>query len=900
MDIIDELAESDVRQNLVVAVAGSGKTHTLTNVVARRIAKGRIDPSSESVVVFTFTNAAADELSVRLSAQLSDPTVMNQLFIGTIHGWCNRFLESSGLLSNTKVIDELERAQLLLRIYPILGLEDQYPSVNQFTRVGKFITDLELFYNESLRLNDDRIPVGLRRPLEEYLNFLKTQRLIDFGFLIREATRKLETEGGLPPYHLFVDEYQDVNPAQVKLLKVMLGLSQESSLLAVGDPRQAIYQWRGSDVSRILNFEQDFPGARVSRLDENRRSRPGIVRFANLVAENMAFDGEIDLKGMVPHQERVDDATSVLLDPTSQVHEEAVVRLVRHLSSAGVSPGSVAILLRSVVNHGRGLMDLLDEEQIRYFSPNRNAGTAFIENVMTPIFDLVDLMDSDPIPGNPDEERELNERIETNLHLLGQYCGKASKDEIHKAVADWSDKLTESGQRRSGRRISGYPNEAYNFRRQLFEFCEQVGLVIPVEQPEMQEGLSAITQIMRAIEEAYRRRLQGMQSLRPRPVRVFLGNLRWQLKGQIERWTQTGMAIQKDDRLTIATVHAAKGLEWPVVITPFLWKGRFPIRASDHETSFPDDLASRYGTTVEDERRLWYVAVTRARDRLYMYSGTPRGRRESAFVHRDGLSEIKGSVETEDPPGQADVSVIQPVGSSRFYHVSASDFLLLLDCPYQFHLRRIANVQVPVGEELGAGNIIHRVIRRVVEEGEDLDLKKAVRQEVFLPLGEVEHERRIANSIEKKVTTLIQSGLLRDVNLAEYRFSIPLENLLVSGVVDATRSVNDGIEVVDWKFSIHEEFRHRYENQIRLYSHALRQLGFDVERGVIHDLSASDSNGADINVDISEWAVQKMLERARLALSNLDSRALKTWPDEVSCRACDVSAVCPDAIYPSD
>ena len=138
---------------------------------------------------------------------------------------------------------------------------------------------------------------------------------------------------------------------------------------------------------------------------------------------------------------------------------------------------------------------------------------------------------------------------------------------------------------------------------------------------------------MRAIEEAYRRRFSAKYNARSSPVDVFTNNLRWQLSKQIERWTEVGMSTRRTDAVTISTVHAAKGLEWPVVILPFAWEDRFPRRPEGHRSSFPDNIAQRYGTSIEDERRLWYVAITRARDRLYIFTGNER-KRPSRFADK--------------------------------------------------------------------------------------------------------------------------------------------------------------------------------------------------------------------------------------------------------------------------
>jgi DNA helicase-2/ATP-dependent DNA helicase PcrA len=883
----------------VIAAAGSGKTRLLLDVLVSKIKNKKIDPTKEQVVVFTFTNNAADELSFRLTKLLGDQQdLLNQIFIGTIHGWCNDYLKKHGTSANTKVMDELEQYQLLLRIYPIMSLEQAYQKTNKFQKIEAFVKDLELFYNENLELDEKSVPSKIGKCISEYLSFIKDQRLLDFGSLIREAVRQLQSRDNHERYHLFVDEYQDVNLAQVMLFQALMNQDAESTLFAVGDPRQAIYQWRGGDLRRILNFSSDFKDAGIFTMEVNHRSREGIVRFANIVSEDMDFSScvnfDLKLPDIIPTPKRKDQAVSVIHVHNNIAHEEQIVKEIIALHREGVEYSDIAILMRSVVNHSSELMNFLDQAGIPYYSPNKNAGIDFIQEFIGSVMRLMLLVDSHE-PTNREEEEEREKEIAGNLESIKKYCQKGKANDIHLAVLDWYEQLSKPIAK--AKRHKYYPNEAYNFRKQFFEFCNKVGFTLDKSNVELQEGFSAITQVMKSIEEVYRRRFRGgLSTLRASPIEVFLKNLKWQLEFQIERWAETGMEISSSgNRVTISTVHAAKGLEWPVVFVPFLWKNRFPLPLSRHGTSFPDHIAERYGTTVEDEKRLWYVAVTRTRDRLYFYSGSEDGKRNpSTFTYSEQMAHIPRTIETGTPIPSSKLSIVEHHDRKVYLKLGVSDFLLLTECPFHFYLRRIKLVDVPVSEKFGAGNVLHKVIERVLTEGENVDLDKTIDEEVYLPLAESFYENRVKKGVSKRTKALIKSGLLGKINLAEIPFHIIVKNFVVAGIIDALRECKDGVDIIDWKSSIHERFRTRYENQIRVYSEALRLSGYKVRKGLIYSLKEIVHNpeNAMIEVDVSQRKTRELLKTAEINMMVLMKREFGSPQNSTPCNKCDVALVC--------
>jgi DNA helicase-2/ATP-dependent DNA helicase PcrA len=267
----------------ILAAAGSGKTRTLIHLLAADLCSGI--PAS-GIVAFTFTDKAAKELLARihvLGKEKMPGIDLSGIFIGTIHSWCLQYLYAQPDFYNITPIDELHFDALVGRLYDTLNLQTIYKE--PFPRaIEPFLVDLEVFYNEHLTL--PQVPAGIRPALSAFIDILSANRLLAFGGMIRHATEHLQKNGPIAELRsLYVDEYQDVNPAQTALVKAMV--PPTGKIRVVGDDLQSIYNWRGSDVTRILEFPNEFAPAEVFRLSTNYRSRPNIVKVANAVAEDI-------------------------------------------------------------------------------------------------------------------------------------------------------------------------------------------------------------------------------------------------------------------------------------------------------------------------------------------------------------------------------------------------------------------------------------------------------------------------------------------------------------------------------------------------------------------------------------------------------------------------------------
>lgn len=864
----------------ILAAAGSGKTRTLVHLLAHDL---RLGVPASSVVAFTFTEKAAEELLARVHAMQHRymPSVdLSGIFIGTIHSWCLQHLLSQPAFFNITPVDELHIDALAGRLYSFLKLEEVYKK--PFPKaIQPFLTDLDIFYNEHLSF--DSIPPNIAAPITAFLTVLSQNRLLPFGGMIRSAVEHLEATGPLLGLRsLYVDEYQDVNPAQTALLQAML--PPNGILRAVGDDLQSIYNWRGSDVRRILEFPQEFAPADVFRLSTNYRSRPEILGFANSVADDIALKD--DEKVMRAGRQRSGEKTIHWISTVDEAHQaETIVRIVRRFHNTGVPYSKIAILMRSVVKAGQPIYEALKSAGIPVQCPVLGRGADFIDHFLLPV--LRWLRTEQIAPRSSEEERQQEKYAHSVWKSVSPWLsGAGAEDVFWNALNRWHDLLRTDGSR------------AFNLRRCLYEFLDVCGVRIAPEDTELMVGVGLCSQIIRRVEEVHRRRLRDHRR------RSAVGVVTEASYAIVRNYTRFGESLplrQDEEKVLLTTVHQAKGLEWPIVCLPMLNARRFPVPNRGINSEFPLELTERYGTRVDDERRLFYVAVTRARERLFLLdtAGGGVGRR-SVFledVERHGVLPDEGLAEATD--GTWSVAEEDLGGDGRApIAVGLSDLLLYIECPYQFGLRKIAGVQPAVGDELGFGKGLHELLQRRADHGRpwsDEEIRVEVERHVHLPLAAAKTESTARKAIIRRLAALQELDAFPAERSPELPVEIYLAGDIVTGTIDFVYTLPDGsMAVRDWKATVHEEFTSRYMRQVQVYAYALRQMGAKVSRGELIDVAASAQVGrlVGLEVDIAESTVTRLIGRCGEALRAIRNNFFPPTPGPVVCQSCDVRNIC--------
>ncbi len=865
----------------ILAAAGSGKTRTLTHLLAHDLCSGI--PAS-AIVAFTFTEKAAEELLARiyvLRNQKMQTVDLSGIFIGTIHSWCLQYIYSQPNFYNITPIDELHCDALVGRLYDVLKLEEIYKKT--FPKaIEPFLTDLEIFYNENLSL--EKVPSAIGPVLTSFIEVLSANRLLTFGGMIRSATEHLEENGPLAELQsLYVDEYQDVNPAQTALIKAMV--PPNGKLRVVGDDLQSIYNWRGSDVTKILEFPNEFGPAEVFRLSTNYRSRPEVVRVANGVAEDIVLKDP--QKVMQPGREKCGSKVIHCVSTNNETDQAAaIVEIVKRFHSTGVPHSKIAILLRSVTGAGKPIYEALKAENIPVECPMLSRGGDFINTFLLPVLKWLRMEQLEP--RNEQEEQEQEVAAHSLWLSVAPWLSIENAEDIFwDGLNRWYDLVWE------GR------NSTYNVRSCLYDFLDECGIRVADSDTDLMVGIGIASQIIRGVEEIHRRRIKGQER---RSAVGVISEVHYALIHNQEKFGESLPVNQNAEGVVLTTVHQAKGLEWPIVCLPMLNRRRFPLANRPVKSSFPPLISDRYGTKLDDERRLFYVAVTRARERLFMLDTAAADQKvRSTFLtdlqERRVLPE-EGLPEPLDSTWSIAAQDLQS-DSQAPIRVSLSDLLLFLECPYQFGLRRVTGLQPAVGDELGFGKGLHELLQRRAESDHAWDQEKVrtqVERHVHMPLSSDKAEQIAKRAIARRVTELDKLGAFTGEPQQELPVEILLESGIVTGVIDFVYTQPDGSLVVrDWKANIHHDgLIKRYVRQLQVYVHALRIQKQTVSRAEIVNVAASvkAKNLVTTAVDISESTIFRLMEDCQQALQAIREGMFKAKPGVDVCRSCDMRRIC--------
>jgi ATP-dependent DNA helicase UvrD/PcrA len=880
----------------IIASAGSGKTEVVAQRVADLVAAG-IDPAG--IIAFTFTERAADELKARISARVEErlgPGSLDRLgtaFIGTIHAYGFRFLQQRVPRYETyDVLDDKRLTAFLCREAPRLRLKDLTGKL--FNSIGVFLSNLEVVENELLPVTSLTSP--FREMAERFYAALEQYRLLTYGQQIARAVLALQdpavaaqVHAGLR--HLIVDEYQDVNPAQERLIELLAGPQVE--LCVVGDDDQAIYQWRGSDVRSIVEFADRYPGVRTFRITENRRSRPGIVAAADSFADSIP--GRLD-KQMRAVRAPAPVEVVTWVAPTEAEEADRIAATIGRLHAAGLPHRDIAVLVRTRAAYPE-LLRAFDEQQI----PVKPGGrTGLFERPEAMLFGktyawLVDHQWS-PEPygrGTVPADQEVFSEYD-DLYRLGLPRRQA----VRKRLGAWKAAVSS-------------PARPVNLVTDFYELLDDLGCADwDADDALVAARLGTLARCSALLTdyESVRRR--------SRPDRDHPGE---QVGGQDRGlWYYRNLAIhianyakgayedfdgEPDvavDAVDLTTVHKAKGLEWPVVFVPSLTRNRFPSSKTGQARQWlvPRHLfdAARYEGCDADERRLFYVAMTRARDwlSLSLHERVTRNRIRPSPYH----CEITGHA---TDGGLLPLPLIQPILESLDEEpltLTFSELAAYRACGFAYRLRNLLGFQPTLAPELGYGKAVHHIMREVAEHthryGQPPDphqLDQLFDDGFFLPAASKPAHRQLKQAARRLVDTYITKYEedLQRVWETERPFELHLPTAIISGRADVILDNEGGqvqsLAIVDYKTSVDPEDDHGL--QLAVYTDAGRREGLDVRAAYIHDLRAADRQP----VDVSPPTILESERTVESTVQDLRSRDFHPRPGR-PCQRCEVRNLC--------
>ena len=585
---------------LVLAGAGSGKTRVLTYRIAGLIHDRGVAPSQ--ILAVTFTNKAAGEMRERLE-HLLGPGVARALWIGTFHSIASRILRLSGaalgLDPRFVIYDGDDQRALMREVLRAQNVDDhQYPPAAVLAEISRAKNDLIDHVAYAARAETHRQSV-IGRLYAAYQRRLEECHALDFDdLLVRTVELFRQHPDVLARYqarflHVLVDEYQDTNHSQYVLVNLLAGTRRNLSV--VGDDDQAIYRWRGADVRNILEFERDYPDAKVVTLEQNYRSTQRILRAAASVIRHNPHRHAKTLWTENPEGEEV-----TLFEAWDGYDEARYVgEAVKRYVAAGGRAGDVAVLYRT---HAQSRQ--FEEMFLRLGLPYRIVGgLRFYERA-----EIKDVLAYLRAAYNPADEasvrrvlnvprRGIGDATVRRLDAWARAEGISFWDALRravdagvagparKAIEDYVgivDQLAAFAADHPAREVLGRALELTGYRRALeAERTDEAYARV--------ENLDELAAVAQEVEET-----TGDASLE-------------MLLQHLALVTDADQVDDRADRVTLMTLHSAKGLEFPVVVLAGLEEGLFP-----HMRSLEDPSG------MEEERRLCYVGMTRARARLFL------------------------------------------------------------------------------------------------------------------------------------------------------------------------------------------------------------------------------------------------------------------------------------------
>ena len=599
-------AVTNVSQNcLVVAGAGSGKTRVLTQRIIWLISQKNYSPLS--ILAVTFTNKAANEIKSRLSESLN--LNIQNLWVGTFHGICYRILRQHFLAAkldkNFQIIDSEDQIRLIKRILKLNSIDENFISPKQY------VNYINRKKDSSIRSKDivdkDFSEKGYKHIYQLYEEYCNKSSLVDFGELILKTKEILESNDEISKYYknnfkeILVDEFQDTNKIQYELIKLFS--SKQNSVFAVGDDDQSIYGWRGAVSTNMNTFQKEFQDLTLVRLEQNYRSTSNILNAANHLIKN----NDDRLGKNLWTSDKSGEPIKYFIAYNDYEEAEFVIEKIKELVENEYQNDEISILYRSNAQ-SRILEEQLIANKIKY---RIYGGLRFFERA-----EIKDILAYLRLAFNHNDDNSFERIINTPTRGIGE----KTKTIIRESAKFNNTSLFQSAY--DALKNKNFSNKVNNSLDNFFAvishikdmqdkklpeiistIIEKTGIKKPYENNKTEQNQSKIENIDELVSAASSFQEENYYNDEP-VLDAFLSHVSLESgEGQGDKWEKC---------VQLMTIHAAKGLEFPVVFLVGMEEGLFPSKLSIDE----DNLS--------EERRLCYVGITRARKLLFLSSAELR------------------------------------------------------------------------------------------------------------------------------------------------------------------------------------------------------------------------------------------------------------------------------------
>jgi len=864
----------------IIAGAGAGKTETLTRRIVYHLIHEGIDPAA--IVALTFTDKAAQGMKSRIYDRLRDlgrddlRARIGDLYVGTIHGYCYRLLADHFNYGNDDVFDENQERAFLSIVGRDLGMGD----TGNYTRNCRaFLETVKVV--EAERISDQVLQESspeFLKLLSMYRSKLKENRRLTFDQLVSLAADKLEEDPDALKHvrYLLVDEYQDINRAQEKLIQL---IGRNGGIFIVGDPRQTIYRWRGSDESCFENFVKLYPDAETISLTENRRSARDIITLANAFSdrfETVRYDHMQPMKaerGIVAH----------VVPSTAEKEAQWIADQIESYINRGLCEYSdIGILLRSVSISAPAFIDVFRQRDI----PLIIAGGVglFRKNEARAVGMLFSWLFERSYwrldPRRPESTVDGQDMFRAALHAWRSAVPYPLPEDIESKLIEWK-KDALSGKFR-------HFTEAY---QELLNILAYPALD-PADpgQAVVMANLGRFNTILTDYETAAM--LGGTDRNWGRDAAGLFEYIKGHASGAYSE--QIGKDLRGINAVQLTTIHQAKGLEWPVVFMSSLVEGIFPssLTGKPKRVMIGREIfdAERYEGSLEDERRLFYVASTRAKDVLVLSSHEEAA--ESSFVSELPGESWQDLSEHDSLPEYHISSGVDPEDIQAF---SAGEIVSYRTCPYSYRLNRIWGYQPGFSEYLGYGKTLHFCLRMASEMTISQRcspvnaIKTALDDQFFLPFIARERSEEILQAARDKLVQFVEerSEDMEHIKEVEARVEFPLQKATVIGRIDVLICDGNSIEIRDYKTTKENTTYDDPDLQVQMYALGRSMIGEKVSKGSVAYLDDASLR----EVEVSDRQLASAREAVEKHITGIISKDFRPHPGH-HCQSCDYRAIC--------
>lgn len=841
-------AINTIDQNLqIVACAGSGKTSTMVEHILHLLEQPDISP--ENIVAITYTEKAAASLKQKVYEEYERKTEslegLASMYIGTIHGFCLYLLqEFSDEYKNFETLNEVQTKLFIKKTRENNGLFDvQYNSLKKGaypliykTSTGKKLSEAinpyKTFLDIGREFGKEKLPDKLQQHINKYENVLNLNNYFDFTSILM-TTLSMLTAGNLKDSeitkikHLIIDEYQDVNDAQEKIIKFFY--EKGARICVVGDDDQTIYQWRGSNLTYIKEFESRYDNVKAVNLDINFRSSKGITEIAKQVINHNINRIPKDMKSNFTQRYEKGDIITYEFENKNQeidfivnkIQQLIGVKYTRKDKNFGIDYDDIVILVSSVKKIPE-LIKCLEEKNISFIvEGTRNLFSAEEIKILCDTYSYIFTIFSN-IESNPQPEfiREKLNDVIVNPVLITRWMrySPLDKTQIEVILKDFFKDVM--------------PKDDYEFTIQghLKSLFSKLQLISTSNEEKILYNWGKFTEIVNDFEKIY---LKFSPFYRMRAFETFLKEDAPEIYP--EGWLSPNFKAIRC--LRIMTYHQAKGLEYPIVFMPFLTKySIFPQKNPGGVNAWgifnDDEIKKQYETGNEAIRRVFYVGITRSEKYLFLTrsdnisASGAKSYKEPAFPFKEAKhSPYKEAKLYLDE--KYEHSDLKKFSNDEIITLNFSLLKDLFDCPFKFKMLNIFGFHNPLDIRMGYGKSIHNMLDYVHKNYRNINLnsefviREIVDKYLYLPYG----SQKLNEAMREKAVVNLRSYIQNNdtkfqyIKFSEKNIDYTLnEYMFINGRIDLVRDEkNHTITIVDFKSTNGVLTKEQIKNQLMVY-----------------------------------------------------------------------------------